>query len=68
MEHGTEKSFDDAKGQGWIVPTEGAKDLFVQQRNILGDDIKTLPVDAKVQYESRTNDKGIEAFNVSLTK
>ena len=68
MEHGKVKSFDDAKGQGWIVPTEGSKELFVHQRNILGDDIKTLPVDALVSYESRTNDKGIEAFNVSLTK
>ena len=68
MEHGTVKSFDETKGQGWIVPAEGSKDLFVQQSNILGDDVKTLPVDAKVQYESRTNDKGIEAFNVSMTK
>ena len=68
MELGTVKSFDDAKGQGWIHPSDGTKDLFVQERNILGDDIKTLPVDAKVQYESRTNDRGIEAFNVSVTK
>ncbi len=68
MENGIVKSFDDAKGQGWIVPTDGSKDLFVHQRNILGDDIKTLPIDAKVSYESRTNEKGLEAINVSLTK
>lgn len=46
------------KAQGWIVPTDGTRDLFVQQRNILGDDVRTLPVDAKVTYESRTNDIG----------
>jgi CspA family cold shock protein len=68
MENGTVKSFDTVKGQGWIVPTDGTKDLFVHQRNILGNEIKTLPVDAKVTYESRTNDRGLEAINVSLTK
>jgi CspA family cold shock protein len=68
MENGTVKSFDDAKGQGWIVPAEGSKDLFVHQRNILDDKIKTLPVDAKVTYESRTNEKGLEAINVALSK
>jgi CspA family cold shock protein len=68
MENGTVKSFDAAKGQGWIMPSDGTKDLFVHQRNILGDDIKTLPIDAKVTYESRTNDKGPEAIKVSITK
>ena len=67
MENGTVKSFDDVKRSGWIVPADGTKDLFVHQRNIR-DDIKTLPVDAKVTYESRTNDKGLEAINVSLSK
>ena len=67
MEHGTVKSFDDAKGQGWIVPTDGPNEVFVHQRNI-GGDMKSLPVNAKVNYETRTNDKGIEAFNVSLSE
>lgn len=68
MDNGTVKSFDDVKGYGWIVPTDGTKDLFVHQRNILGDDVKTLPIDAKVTYESRMNEKGLEAINVSLNK
>jgi cold shock protein len=68
MENGTVKSFDEAKGFGWIVPSDGTKDLFVHQRNITGDDVKTLPLDARVTYESRTNDKGLEAINVSLSK
>jgi cold shock protein len=66
LENGTVKSFDDAKGYGWIVPTDGTKDLFVHQRNILGDDVKTLPIDAKVTYESRVNDNRLEAIKVSL--
>jgi cold shock protein len=68
MENGTVKSFDDVKGQGWIAPTDGTRDLYVHQRNIMGDDVRTLPIDAKVTYEPRTNDKGLEAINVSLTK
>ena len=68
MEYGTVKSFDDVRGQGWIVPTVGTKDLFVHQRNILDDGVKTLPVDARVSYEMRTNDRGLEAINVSLSK
>ena len=68
MDNGTVKSFDDVKGYGWIVPTDGTKDLFVHQRNILGDDVKTLPIDATVTYESRMNEKGLEAINVSLNK
>ena len=68
MLNGTVKSFDDVKGQGWIVPTDGTKDLFVHQRNILGNDVRSLPLNAKVTYESRSNDKGLEAINVSLIK
>jgi cold shock protein len=68
LDNGTVKSFDDVKGYGWIVPTDGTKDLFVHQRNILGDDVKTLPIDARVTYESRMNEKGLEAINVSLNK
>ena len=67
MQNGTVKSFDDSKGYGWIMPTDGTKDLFVHQRNIMGDD-RSLTIDAKVTYESRTNDKGLEAINVSLSK
>jgi CspA family cold shock protein len=68
MENGTVKYFDEAKGYGWIVPSDGTKELFVHQRNIMGDNVKTLPIDAKVTFESRTNDKGLEAINVSLSK
>jgi hypothetical protein len=40
----------------------------VHQRNILGDDVRTLPIDAKVTFESRVNDKGPEAIKVSVRK
>jgi cold shock protein len=68
MENGTVRSFDEARGYGWIVPSDGTKDLFVHQRNILGENVKTLPIDARVTFESRTNDKGLEAIKVSLSE
>ena len=68
MKNGTVKSFDESKGYGWIVPNDGTNDLFVHQRNIVGDNIRTLPTDASVTYESRRADKGLEAINVSLMK
>jgi CspA family cold shock protein len=66
--NGIVKSFDESKGYGWIVPNDGTNDLIVRQRNIVGDNIRTLPTDARVTYDSRTNDKGLEAINVSLMK
>ena len=68
MLNGIVKSFDESKGYGWIVPNDGTNDLIVRQRNIVGDNIRTLPTDARVTYDSRTNDKGLEAINVSLMK
>lgn len=68
MENGRVTSFDADKGSGWIVPALGYKEIFVHKRNILGRDVTTLPVDAMVTYESRTNAKGLEAFNVSIAR
>ncbi len=68
MKAGTVKSFDQSKGYGWIVPNDGTDDLFVHQRSIVGDDIRTLPIDAMVTYQSRLNSKGLEAINVSLMR
>ena len=67
-ENGRVKSFDKTTGSGWIIPADGVRDLYVHQRNVLDEGIKELPVDALVTYESRTNAKGIEAFNVSVTE
>jgi cold shock protein len=67
LKAGTVKSFDQSKGYGWIVPNDGTDDLFVHHRSIVGD-IRTLPIDAMVTYQSRLNSKGLVAINVSLVK
>ena len=62
------KSWDTATGLGWIIPAEGMHDLFVREDSILDEGPKSLKVDDLVTYSSRTNAKGLEAFNVSVSK
>jgi CspA family cold shock protein len=66
MATGTVKWFNDAKGYGFIAPDEGGKDLFVHHSNIAGDGFKSLPENAKVEFEAREGSKGPEATNVTL--
>jgi cold shock protein len=66
MATGTVKWFNDAKGYGFIAPEDGGKDLFVHHTSIAGEGFKSLPENAKVEFESRDGQKGPEAINVQL--
>jgi cold shock protein len=61
---GTVKWFNDAKGYGFISPSDGGKDLFVHFSNISGSGFKSLAEGANVEYEPRQGQKGPEATNV----
>jgi CspA family cold shock protein len=63
---GTVKWFNDAKGYGFISPSDGGKDLFVHFSNISGQGFKTLTEGANVEYEPRQGQKGPEATNVVI--
>ena len=64
MATGTVKWFNDAKGYGFISPSDGGKDLFVHFSNISGSGFKSLAEGANVEYEPRQGQKGPEATNV----
>jgi CspA family cold shock protein len=65
MATGIVKWFSDSKGYGFITPDGGEKDLFIHHSNIVGDGYKSLPEGAKVVFEQREGNKGIEAYDVS---
>jgi CspA family cold shock protein len=65
MATGIVKWFSDSKGYGFITPDGGEKDLFIHHSNIVGDGYKSLTEGAKVVFEQREGNKGIEAYDVS---
>ena len=64
MSTGTVKWFNDAKGFGFITPSDGGKDLFVHFSAIQGSGFKTLKENDKVQFDVVQGPKGPSASNV----
>lgn len=67
MATGIVKWFNDAKGYGFITPDEGGKDVFVHHSNIVGNGYKSLTEGAKVTFEQRDGNKGVEAYDVLIS-
>jgi CspA family cold shock protein len=61
---GTVKWFNDAKGFGFIAPSDGSKDVFVHFSALQGEGFKTLAECAQVEFELGQGDKGPQAQNV----
>ncbi len=61
---GTVKWFNNAKGYGFITPSDGGKDLFVHMSSIVMEGYKTLAENQEVDYEVGESDRGPVATNV----
>jgi len=64
-QEGTVKRFNQEKGYGFIIPDEGAEDLFVHYTSIEGSGFRSLEEGEKVRYEVGKGRKGLQAQNVS---
>ena len=64
MSTGSVKWFSDEKGFGFITPDDQSKDLFVHHSEIVGSGFKELIEGQRVEFESETGPKGLQAKSV----
>ena len=64
MAQGTVKWFNDAKGFGFITPSDGGEDLFAHHSAIQGTGFKSLKEGQKVEFEAKRGPKGMQATNI----
>ena len=64
MATGIVKFFNQDKGFGFITPDDGSKDVFVHKNSIQSGH----PVDgSKVEFDTESSPKGMNAVNVVVT-
>ncbi len=68
MATGTVKWFNEAKGFGFITPSDGSADVFVHFSAIVGDGFRTLSEGQSVSYEVEKEPKGLQATQVKVEK
>ena len=66
MATGTVKWFNEAKGFGFIAPSDGSADVFVHFSAIEGKGLRTLAEGQTVTYEVEKGPKGLQATRVNV--
>ena len=66
MAQGTVKWFNGEKGFGFISQDDGQPDVFVHFSAIQSDGYRTLEENAKVEYDVKQGEKGLQADNVRV--
>lgn len=67
MATGTVKWFNEAKGFGFIAPSDGTPDVFVHFSVIDGGGFKTLAEGQEVDFDMESGPKGPQATKVMPT-
>jgi CspA family cold shock protein len=67
MATGTVRWFSAERGCGFIVPDGGGTALFVDYREIVGGDHKTLAENTRVRFDPAEGEYGLEARNVTVS-
>ncbi len=66
MATGTVKWFNESKGYGFIVPSEGGDDIFVHTSAIESEGAVTLLEGQTVDFEVEKGPKGLQAAHVKV--
>lgn len=64
MPNGTVKWFNNLKGYGFIMPSEGESDVFAHYSAIAMDGYKTLKAGQEVVFDLVEGEKGLHATNI----
>jgi len=67
MPHGTVKWFNNAKGYGFILPSDSNDDIFAHYSAITMDGYKTLKAGQEVHFDIVEGEKGLHATNIAPT-
>jgi CspA family cold shock protein len=65
MQTGKVKWFNNAKGYGFIVATDGEEDLFAHYSSIQSEGYKTLKAGQSVQFDTKPSNTGTHAIDIT---